>query len=102
MTFWKVLTAALMFISGLSFLGRIYLRIHYAQTLSAQPQPNIGRIVPHNYKGLVVYLTQQEASLLNYLWWVSLISFLVVCCVAIYRKDLLIYNLRDNKYRRWF
>ena len=92
MNVWKVITGIFMLIFGICFFSRIYLRIHYAHTLLTVPQPNLGRVFPHTYKGIAVFLTQQEASLLNYLWWLTLIAIVGVCCIAVYRKDYLIFN----------
>ena len=92
----KALVGALMFVSGVAFFWRLYLCIHYAHTLSGQPQPALGRTIPHYYKGLLVYLTQQEDSMLNFLWWTCLISFLSVCCLAIFYNDFLILNLKNR------
>ena len=63
----KILMILLLGIWIFSLSYRTYLFSEYGHTLSQVPLPNVGRIIPLNNHGTIVYLTKQEDSQLNWI-----------------------------------
>jgi hypothetical protein len=56
--------------------------------LPRSPNPQESRTVPHAVKGIIVYITKSEESLLSWLGWIQLGSgAIVVLVVLIHRGD---------------
>lgn len=50
-------------------LSALYLESYFVNTLSRAPQVSVGRTVPHNVHGTVVYLTEWENSEFRWLFY---------------------------------
>ena len=47
-------------------------------TYSRNPDPENGRIVPYEVKGVVVYITKDQSELLTWLWRIEIVSGVIV------------------------
>jgi hypothetical protein len=50
------------------------------------PNPEQSRTIPHAVKGIVVYITKEEQSLLSWLHWIEIGSGLVIVLVALIHR----------------
>lgn len=62
----------------------IYLSEHYAYTCPEHPQPEYGRIYALNVHSTIVYLTKQEESQIQWLWY-GLGALLAIAAFYTYR-----------------
>jgi hypothetical protein len=68
-----VLVLAALFVLDVAIT--VYLNLSYMYSRPTLPDAALGRIVPHNVHGAVVYVTQKEADQLRYLRWAAFGSF---------------------------
>jgi hypothetical protein len=68
-----LITLAILFTACL--VSRIYLDMSYHDTRPTAPDSFLGRTVPYNVHGRVVYLTMEESNQLEYLHWGNLWVF---------------------------
>jgi hypothetical protein len=69
----KKIIAVLLIVLGLGCLiFRAGLIVYYSDALPRVPQSELGRIVPLNNHGTIVYLTELEQSVLTWMFFVGL------------------------------
>jgi hypothetical protein len=49
----------------------VYLELDYMHSMPRAPQSELNRIYPLNIHGTVVYITKEQDSLLNWLFWMT-------------------------------
>jgi hypothetical protein len=84
--FWKflqVLTVVVAFAAG---SGSYSLWMHYAATRSKTSDAAIGRTIPLNTHGTVVFLTQDERHRLSTLGYAAALSLLSSALIYVFRK----------------
>jgi hypothetical protein len=83
------------------FLGSlVYFDLDYAYTKPRVKQPEFGRIYNHNVHGTIVYLTKQEDSLLQWLFF-TMVVFIIISIVYDYYFDPFDSHKKE-KYKRLY
>ena len=77
---------ALLFVgSGWYYLNREMSFFHYPRA----PQPEAGLVIPHEVKGIIVYITPDEQNLVEMLMLGNIISGVLLAGLVLYNKHLL-------------
>lgn len=74
----KIIIALMAGIFMIALLFTVYLYNSYRQTQIYSLQPNVGRVIPFNVHGTIVYLTASEKNRLDVLFWINLFAFGVI------------------------
>ena len=80
----KLVAIFLIGLAGISVSYWLYLNSSYVNTFPRAPQASVGRIVPLNVHGTVVYLTEREDSRLTWLFVGSIVC--AACGGALWKK----------------
>lgn len=68
---------------SIDVLVLVYLNVSYKATLPRVPSVSVGRTIPHNVHGTVVYLTEEESKRLEYLRWLGFGSFAIIGAIGV-------------------
>jgi hypothetical protein len=74
----KIIIALMAGIFMIALLSTVYLYNSYRQTQIYRLQPNVGRVIPFNIHGTIVYLTASEKNRLDILDWIDTLAFVVL------------------------
>ena len=74
------LGAALIFVAAWFYSGALEnTYVYYPRT----PEPSDGKVIPYPVKGIVVYITKDQQSVLSWLTWIEIGSGAIAACVIL-------------------
>jgi hypothetical protein len=71
----SVVVAALIFILSMSYQLALY---YEYVNFTKEPDAKIGKMIPHELKGHIIYMTEGQSIILTSTWYIEMISGMIV------------------------